>query len=52
VDEQLTRAVRDHPAVVAIRDDLERDVLAGNLAPESAARQILQAFGFDRVCVN
>ena len=45
VDEQLFRAVRNHPSVTAIRHRLERDVLTGTIAPEAAARQILQAFG-------
>jgi LAO/AO transport system kinase len=45
VDSRLGRAIRNHPAVAAIRPELERDVLAGEIAPESAARQILQAFG-------
>ncbi len=50
VDEQLFRAVRNHPSVTAIRNRLERDVLTGTLAPEAAARQILQAFGHCASC--
>jgi LAO/AO transport system kinase len=45
IDDQLRRAIREHPAVSEIREDLERDVLAGAISPESAARQILEAFG-------
>jgi LAO/AO transport system kinase len=45
IDDRLRQAVRGHPEVTAIRDDLECDVLAGRITPESAARQILEAFG-------
>jgi len=45
VDDRLQRALRNHPIVAAMRDELERDVLDGTLTPESAARQILEAFG-------
>jgi GTPase len=45
VEERLKRAVYTHPAVTAIKDQLEREVLAGNLPAEVAARQILNAFG-------
>ena len=44
IDDRLRRAVRSAPAVAAIREDLERDVVAGEIAPETAARRILQAF--------
>ncbi|MCA9100081.1 MAG: methylmalonyl Co-A mutase-associated GTPase MeaB [Pirellulales bacterium] len=43
LDDQIHRAIREHPAVCAIRDDLEQRVLAGTLPPEVAARQILEA---------
>jgi LAO/AO transport system kinase len=45
VEDQLRQAVRTHPAVQAIRGDLERDVLAGAVPAEAAARHILEAFG-------
>ena len=45
VDDQLRQAVRTHPAVRAIRDDLERDVLAGTTPAAAAARRVLEAFG-------
>jgi LAO/AO transport system kinase len=45
VEDHLRQAVRTHPAVHTIRDDLERDVLAGSLPAEAAARRILEAFG-------
>jgi LAO/AO transport system kinase len=45
VEDQLRDAVHTHPAVRAIRDDLERDVLAGTTPATAAARQILKAFG-------
>lgn len=46
VDDQLREAVRRHPGVQGLRGDLERDVLAGVLPAESAARRILEASGF------
>ncbi len=46
IDDRLRHAVRDHPGVRAIRYELESAVLAGNLPPEVAARQILDAFGW------
>ena len=45
VDQRLRQVVRDHPAVTAICGELEQNVLAGKMAPEVAARQILDAFG-------
>ena len=45
VEDQLRQAVRTHPAVRMIRDDLERDVLAGTTPAAAAARRILEAFG-------
>jgi LAO/AO transport system kinase len=45
VEDHLRRAVRNHPAVQAIRGVLERAVQSGELPPEAAARQILAAFG-------
>jgi LAO/AO transport system kinase len=45
VEDQLRQAVRTHPAVRTIRDELERDVLAGTTPAEAAARRILEAFG-------
>ncbi|WP_145247596.1 methylmalonyl Co-A mutase-associated GTPase MeaB [Aeoliella mucimassa] len=45
VDEQLKQVVRNNPAVVEMRGDLESQVLEGTLAPEAAARQILEACG-------
>jgi LAO/AO transport system kinase len=45
VDDQLRRAVHTHPAVQAIRDDLEQEVLAGTTPAAAAARRILEAFG-------
>jgi len=45
IEDRLRQAVRDHPSVRAIRDDLETGVLAGTIPPEVAARKILEAFG-------
>src|SRR5262249_22154735 len=45
VEDRLQQAVRTHPAVHAIKGDIEREVLAGHTAPEAAARRILEAFG-------
>jgi LAO/AO transport system kinase len=45
IDDQLRRAIRNHPQVALVRARLEAGVLAGSISPESAARQILEAFG-------
>jgi LAO/AO transport system kinase len=45
VEDQLRQLIHNHPAVEAIRDDLEREVLAGTVPAAAAARQILEAFG-------
>jgi LAO/AO transport system kinase len=45
VEDQLRQAVHTHPAVRLIRDDLEREVLAGTTPAAAAARRILEAFG-------
>jgi LAO/AO transport system kinase len=45
VMDQLQQAVHSHPAVLGIRADLERKVLAGATPAVAAARQILEAFG-------
>jgi LAO/AO transport system kinase len=45
VEDQLRQAVHTHPAVRAIRDDLEREVLAGTTPAAAAARHALEAFG-------
>jgi LAO/AO transport system kinase len=44
VEDQLRQAVHTHPAVQAIRDDLERSVLVGATPAAAAARRILEAF--------
>jgi LAO/AO transport system kinase len=45
VEDQLRQALRKHPAVNAIRTDLEQEVLAGTTPASAAARRILEAFG-------
>jgi LAO/AO transport system kinase len=45
VEDRLRRAVQGHPAVRAIREKLERDVLAGVLPASAGARRVLEAFG-------
>src|SRR5439155_22946089 len=45
VEDQLRQALHAHPAVGAIRDDLERQVLAGTTPAAAAARRLLEAFG-------
>jgi LAO/AO transport system kinase len=45
VEDRLRSAVQGHPAVRAIRDDLEREVLAGTTPASAAARRVLEAFG-------
>ena len=44
IEDRLQQAIRDHPAVRAVRGGLEQGVLAGTIPPEVAARQILDAF--------
>jgi LAO/AO transport system kinase len=44
VEEQLRLAVQSHPSVRAIRDELERQVLAGTVPATGAARRIIAAF--------
>lgn len=45
VEDRLRQSIRTHPGVAAIREQLEKSVVAGDLPPEAAARRILQAFG-------
>jgi LAO/AO transport system kinase len=45
VEDQLRRALLTHPAVQAIRKDLEREVLTGITPVVAAARRILDVFG-------
>jgi LAO/AO transport system kinase len=45
VEDHIRQVVRVHPAVQTIRDDLERDVLAGAIPAATAAHRILEAFG-------
>jgi len=45
VEDQLRQAIHAHPSVRLIRDDLERQVLAGTTPAAAAARRILEAFG-------
>jgi LAO/AO transport system kinase len=44
VEDQLRQAIHSHPAVNAIRAELERKVLAGVTPAAAAARRILEAF--------
>jgi LAO/AO transport system kinase len=48
VEDQLRQAVHTHSTVRGIRDDLEREVLAGTTPAAAAARRILEAFGIPR----
>jgi LAO/AO transport system kinase len=45
VEDRLRTAMQRHPAVMAIRDGLEREVLAGITPASIAARRVLEAFG-------
>lgn len=45
VEDRLRQAVRKHPAVNALRDQVEKEVLEGGLPAEAGARRILEAFG-------
>jgi LAO/AO transport system kinase len=44
VEDSLRQAVHTHPAVRALRKDLERNVLAGTTPAAAAARRIVEAF--------
>jgi LAO/AO transport system kinase len=44
VEDQLRQALHTHPAVRAIREGLEREVLAGITPAAAAARRILESF--------
>jgi LAO/AO transport system kinase len=44
VEDQLRQAVHSHPAVNAMREELELEVLAGATPAAAAARRILEAF--------
>ncbi len=48
VDAQLRNELRTHPKVLAIRDDVVRAVVEGDLPAAAAARQILAAFGLEQ----
>jgi LAO/AO transport system kinase len=45
VEDGVQRAVQGHSGVMAIRDGLEGEVLAGTTPASAAARRILEAFG-------
>jgi LAO/AO transport system kinase len=45
VEDQLRQAVYTHPAVRAIREDLEREVQTGATPAAAGARKLLSAFG-------
>ncbi len=47
VEQQIQQAIHEHANVLKIRDALEKEVLAGAIPPETAARQILIALGFN-----
>jgi LAO/AO transport system kinase len=48
VDDRVLRAVREHPAVTALAEALQTDVLEGRLTATLGAEAILRAFGIDR----
>ena len=45
VEERLRQSLYAHPAVAAVRYDLEQQVLVGTISVETAARRILDAYG-------
>ncbi len=47
VDQSLLAAVREHPEVAVIVDQIEADVVEGRTTPTAAAERILSAFGLD-----
>jgi len=48
VDQSLLTAVREHPEVAAIADQIETDVVEGRTTPTAAAERILSVFGLGR----
>lgn len=48
IDDRLQQAVRMNPAVHQVHHQLESKVLAGEITPEAAAQQVLEAFGLKR----
>ncbi len=48
VDQLLLTAVREHPEVTAIADQIETAVLEGHTTPTAAAERILSVFGLER----
>ena len=44
VEERIEQSIYAHPAVMAIKDEVEQQVLAGAIPAEAAARRILAAF--------
>lgn len=47
VEDRLLSALRSHPQVVAIRAQLEADVLSGRTTPTLGAQAVLHAFGIE-----
>ena len=45
VDDRIRQNVREHPDVADMRETLEQQVRQGQLAPEAAARKVIEAFG-------
>ena len=48
VEQELHNAIRSHAGVSGMREELQRDVVAGAIPPEAAARQIIEAIGLNR----
>lgn len=48
VDQSLLAAVREHPEVAVMVDQIEADVVEGRTTPSAAAERILSAFGLER----
>ena len=48
VDDRLRESLQTHPEVRDIRDDIEREMLAGAIAPTAAAQRLLETFGLER----
>ena len=44
VEERLLQSMHTHPAVAALRSELESQVVAGSISVEAAARKLLEAF--------
>lgn len=49
VEQQLQQAVREHEGVRSMREELVRDVAAGQITPRAGARRVLETLGLGNI---